>query len=125
MAQYISCENKDVTAEDLLRACIATLFEDAGNEDPFGNALRLVYVQDSGEPYFCGQPFEGIDALARKLVGVDGNTRPAIRVAIGSGGANLLTCGTTHDTKSALLSIVGKGEDGEPLIRLAIANLPE
>lgn len=127
MAQYIECTNKVWTAEDLFRVVIATAFTPAEGGDAFGNSVRLIHIADSGEDYFCsGNIFTDIDLLARKLVGVDGDDYPAVRVSFGTSGANLLDCTVVKgdQNREVALSCIGKGTDGEPVIRFSCANLP-
>ena len=128
MSQYINCPNKTWTAWDLFRVVLASGFLGEGNGTPFGSSMRVIHVQDSGEPYFCsGNKFTDIDLLARKLVGVDGDDLPAVRVSFGTSGANRIACDNTakgETNQTLALSVIGKGVDGEPLIRISCANLP-
>ena len=130
MALDITCTKGTIWGiHDLLREVLGTLFVESGSGNTAnGEALRLMHVVDSEEPYFCDvQEFKSWDDLARKLVGIDGGSRPAVRVCIGNGGANFITADNAskaYSTEQLLLRTIGKATDGGPMIRINIANAP-
>lgn len=127
MAQVISCSNKnDYTIADLLRMALVKNFQGAeAAEAGTFNALNLIHIEDSGEDYFCANKSVTDEILMRKLWAVDANDLPALRVSFGSSSTTAADCAGKHEQLSTLTrSIIGKGVDGEPLIRLTCANLP-
>lgn len=128
MALYATCSNKHQawTWNDLMRVIIAKTFTANGAGSAFGNGLRTMHVADSGEDYYCaGRVYEDLDQLARKLVGVDGDGYPALRVCFGTALGNVMDCNDHNiQDRELLLTIIGKASDGEPMVRIACANLP-
>lgn len=123
----IDCTKKVWTAWELFRVVVASQFEGEGTSGPFGTSLRVMHVQDSEEPYFDeNNVFTDIDLLARKLVGLDGDNYPAVRVSFGTSGANLVDCTVVKGDQNLVmaLGVIGKGVDGEPVIRISCENLP-
>jgi hypothetical protein len=126
----VTCDNRSWTWMDVWRAILTGAFvprvpcADPGAQIP-ERAFKLVIVEDSGEPYFCaGQRFEGWDMLAKELSGLYSEEFPevALRVSFGMRGADTGLCQTPFRSATQTemaLSMIGKGTDGKPLVRMA------
>jgi hypothetical protein len=128
MAQTIVCSNKnELTIEALLLASLVKNFQGAEAEEAGTfNALNLIHVEDSGEDYFCDNKNVDMEILSRKLFAVDTNENTGVRVSFGTSETPFLACDPSKNWPMDVTarSIIGKGTDGEPLIRLVCANLP-
>ena len=123
---------KGWTYKDLYRTILAAAFiprtpgEEAGEQVPY-RALKLVVVEDSGEPYFTSaNKFSSLDQLAKELAGIYSDASPeiALRVSMGMLGEGPGMCALplrTYDEQTMALSLIGKGVDGGPVVRLAFA----
>lgn len=127
----LTCDRKHWTWQDVFRGILAGAFVPRGAEDviPF-RALKLVVVEDSGEPYFCsGKKFTSFDALAKELTGLYSNEHPetALRVSLGDRGEGPGLCEhpiRSYSEMEMMLSVIGKGVDGRPVLRMAF-DTPE
>lgn len=127
----MNSNQKGWTAKDLYRTVLASAFiprvpgSAAGEQVPF-RAVKMVVVEDSGEPYFTAANKPGtLDQLAKELSGIYSDEYPeiALRVSLGMVGAPAGMCAApikSYDDHTALLSVIGKGVDGGPVVRLAL-----
>lgn len=120
---------------DVYRAVLAGSFVprnpgSAAGEQVAHRALKLVAIEDSGEPYFTAtNKYSTLDQLAKELGGLYSDEYPeiALRVSFGMLGAPSGLCSLpirNYDQSAMFLSMIGKGVDGGPVLRLAVA-LPE
>jgi hypothetical protein len=126
----LTCTNKAWSWQDIFRGILTGAFVPEGGEQLPVSAIKMVAVEDSGEPYFCGgKRYESIDLLAKELSGLYSDEFPevALRVSLGTIGADTDRCASpsrSNDQLQMLLSAIGKGVDGKPVLRLAIAGMP-
>lgn len=121
----ITCTTKAWTWMDVMRGVIAEGFTPDGGSALQARALRMVVVADSGEPYFCsGTRFSGIDALCKELTGLwsGEGSAAAIRVSIGAPVESGLCSSPAraYTPMENFLSLIGKGTDGKPVLRIAL-----
>ena len=125
----VTCTNKAWSWEDVFRGILTGAFVPEGGEQLAASAIKMVAVEDSGEPYFCaGKRYESIDLLAKELSGLYSDALPelALRVSLGMAGDTTDRCahpGRSRTQLEMLLAAIGKGVDGKPVLRLAISGM--
>lgn len=87
--------------------------------------LRLVEVESVGDYPMCDNPLLTPETLFRALIGLDGNSKPALRVAVSStSDGEFMDCSTkTTNPFINIKRLIGVDSEGNPCLRLKLDSL--